>query len=114
MVTDEAIEQMKHHLEITDEEIEQATKEEAIVRHDVMAHVHTFGEICPKAAGIIHLGATSCFVTDNADLIFLRDAYDVFIPKLVNVIDRLAKFAMEYKDFPVLGWTHFQPAQLTT
>lgn len=114
MVTDEAIEQMKHHLEITDEEIEQATKEEAIVRHDVMAHVHTFGEICPKAAGIIHLGATSCFVTDNADLIFLRDAYDVLIPKLVNVIDRLAKFALEYKDLPVLGWTHFQPAQLTT
>lgn len=114
VITDEAIEEMKKHLTITDEEIDLATKEEAIVRHDVMAHVHVFGDVCPNAAGIIHLGATSCFVTDNADLIFLRDAYDVLIPKLVNVIDRLAKFALEYKDLPVLGWTHFQPAQLTT
>lgn len=114
IISDSAIEQMKKHLEITDEEIVAASKEEAIVRHDVMAHVHVFGNTCPDAAGIIHLGATSCFVTDNADLIFLRDAYDVIIPKLVNVIDRLSKFALEYKDLPVLGWTHFQPAQLTT
>ncbi|RCK58868.1 Adenylosuccinate lyase [Candida viswanathii] len=114
VITDSAIEQMKQHLEITDEEIEAAAVEEAKVRHDVMAHVHVFGETCPDAAGIIHLGATSCYVTDNADLIFLRDAYDVLIPKLVNVIDRLSKFALEYKDLPVLGWTHFQPAQLTT
>lgn len=114
MITDKAIEQMKNHLEITDDEIKAALKQEAIVRHDVMAHVHVFGETCPEAAGIIHLGATSCYVTDNADLIFLRDAYDVLIPKLVNVIDRLSKFALEYKDLPVLGWTHFQPAQLTT
>lgn len=114
MITDEAIKEMQAHLEITDEEIEAASKEEAIVRHDVMAHVHVFGKTCPSAAGIIHLGATSCYVTDNADLIFLRDAYDVLIPKLVNVIDRLSKFALEYKDLPVLGWTHFQPAQLTT
>lgn len=114
VISDEAINQMKAHLEITDKEIEDASKQEAIVRHDVMAHVHVFGETCPDAAGIIHLGATSCFVTDNADLIFLRDAYDILIPKLVNVIDRLSKFALEYKDMPVLGWTHFQPAQLTT
>lgn len=114
VITDEAIEQMKNHLEITDKEIQDAAVEEAKVRHDVMAHVHVFGETCPLADGIIHLGATSCFVTDNADLIFLRDAYDVLIPKLVNVIDRLSKFALEYKDLPVLGWTHFQPAQLTT
>ncbi|EEQ43685.1 adenylosuccinate lyase [Candida albicans WO-1] len=114
VITDEAIEQMKQHLEITDKEIQDAAVEEAKVRHDVMAHVHVFGETCPSAAGIIHLGATSCFVTDNADLIFLRDAYDVLIPKLVNAIDRLSKFALEYKDLPVLGWTHFQPAQLTT
>ncbi|CAH2352272.1 adenylosuccinate lyase [[Candida] railenensis] len=114
IITDEAIEQMKANLEISDEQIDAATKEEAIVRHDVMAHVHVFGDLCPEASGIIHLGATSCFVTDNADLIFLRDAYDVLIPKLVNVIDRLSKFALEYKDLPVLGWTHFQPAQLTT
>lgn len=113
-VTDEAISQMKEHLTITDEEIEDAAKEEAIVRHDVMAHVHTFGKTCPAAAGIIHLGATSCFVTDNADLIFLRNGLDILIPKIVNVIDRLSKFAMKYKDMPVLGWTHFQPAQLTT
>lgn len=114
VITEEAIEQMKEHLTISDEEIAAASKQETIVRHDVMAHVHTFGETCPAAAGIIHLGATSCFVTDNADLIFLRDAYDIIIPKLVNVIDRLSKFALEYKDLPVLGWTHFQPAQLTT
>lgn len=114
VITPEALEEMSSNLEITDEEIVAASKEEAIVRHDVMAHVHIFGETCPKAAGIIHLGATSCFVTDNADLIFLRDAYDVLIPKLINVIDRLSKFAEEYKDLPVLGWTHFQPAQLTT
>ncbi|KAM9917844.1 hypothetical protein OXX59_009071 [Metschnikowia pulcherrima] len=114
VITNEAIEEMQAHLQITDEEIAAASKEEAKVRHDVMAHVHVFGETCPAAAGIIHLGATSCFVTDNADLIFLRDAYDVLIPKLVNVIDRLSKFAVQYKDLPVLGWTHFQPAQLTT
>lgn len=114
VITEEAIQQMKDHLTITDEEIAAASAQEAIVRHDVMAHVHTFGQTCPEAAGIIHLGATSCFVTDNADLIFLRNAYDLVIPKLVNVIDRLAKFALEYKDLPVLGWTHFQPAQLTT
>ncbi|CCH46507.1 adenylosuccinate lyase [Wickerhamomyces ciferrii] len=114
VVTQEAIDQMSKNLEITDEEITAASKEEAKVRHDVMAHVHVFGDTCPAAAGIIHLGATSCYVTDNADLIFLRDAYDVLIPKLVNVIDRLSKFADEYKDLPVLGWTHFQPAQLTT
>ncbi|EDO15557.1 hypothetical protein Kpol_1042p16 [Vanderwaltozyma polyspora DSM 70294] len=114
VISDEAIEQMRNNLTITDEEIAKASVQEAIVRHDVMAHVHTFGETCPAAAGVIHLGATSCYVTDNADLIFLRDAYDIIIPKLVNVIDRLAKFASEYKDLPVLGWTHFQPAQLTT
>ncbi|GEQ72551.1 hypothetical protein JCM33374_g6238 [Metschnikowia sp. JCM 33374] len=114
VITDEAIAEMEKHLQITDEEIAAASVEEAKVRHDVMAHVHVFGETCPAAAGIIHLGATSCFVTDNADLIFLRDAYDVLIPKLVNVIDRLSKFAVQYKDLPVLGWTHFQPAQLTT
>ncbi|CCF56058.1 hypothetical protein KAFR_0A06230 [Kazachstania africana CBS 2517] len=114
IITDGAIESMQKHLEITDEEIAKASAQEAIVRHDVMAHVHTFGETCPEAAAIIHLGATSCYVTDNADLIFLRDAYDILIPKLVNVINRLCKFAMANKDLPVLGWTHFQPAQLTT
>lgn len=113
-ISDEALEQMKEHVKITPAGIEGATKQEAIVRHDVMAHVHQFGEECPAAAGIIHLGATSCFVTDNADLIFLRDALDLVIPKLANVIDRLSQFALAYKDLPTLGWTHFQPAQLTT
>lgn len=113
-VTDEALEQLKANLEVTDEDIAEATKQEAIVRHDVMSHVHVYGLKAPAAAGIIHLGATSCYVTDNADLIFLRKGLDILIPKLVNVIDRLSKFALEYKDMPVLGWTHFQPAQLTT
>jgi adenylosuccinate lyase len=79
-----------------------------------MAHVHTYGVACPKAAGIIHLGATSCFVTDNADLIILRDGLDLLIKKLVVVIKNLADFAKDYKDMPTLGFTHYQPAQLTT
>jgi adenylosuccinate lyase len=91
-----------------------------------MAHVHAFGQVAPAAAGIIHLGATSCFVGtsisiiggvtigDNADLIFLREGCDLLITKLVNAIDKLSRFAMENKDLPTLGWTHFQPAQLTT
>ncbi|ODV92775.1 hypothetical protein CANCADRAFT_30826 [Tortispora caseinolytica NRRL Y-17796] len=113
-ITDEAIEQLKAHVDITDEEIVAAEKQEAIVRHDVMSHVHVYGVSAPAAAGIIHLGATSCFVTDNADLIFLRQGYDILLPKLATVIERLSQFALQYKDMPVLGWTHFQPAQLTT
>ncbi|ODQ64060.1 Adenylosuccinate lyase [Nadsonia fulvescens var. elongata DSM 6958] len=113
-ITDEALEQLKANMIVTDQEIEDATKQEAIVRHDVMSHVHVYGITAPAAAGIIHLGATSCFVTDNADLIFLRDGIDILIPKLVNVINRLSDFALKHKDLPVLGWTHFQPAQLTT
>ncbi|KAK9470781.1 L-Aspartase-like protein [Dipodascopsis tothii] len=113
-ITDEAIEQLRANVTISDDEIKAASEQEKIVRHDVMSHVHVYGQTAPAAAGIIHLGATSCFVTDNADLIFLRDACDILIKKLVNVIDRLSQFALEYKDMPVLGWTHFQPAQLTT
>ena len=79
-----------------------------------MAHVHVFGVHAPAAAGIIHLGATSCYVTDNADLIFLREGMDLIIPKLAVVIDRFAKFAELHRALPTLGWTHFQPAQLTT
>lgn len=92
----------------------EAAIEEKKRRHDVMAHVHVFGLHAPTAAPIIHLGATSCYVTDNADLIFLRDACDIVIPKLAVVIQRLSKFAEEQKNTAVLGWTHFQPAQLTT
>lgn len=113
-ISDEALAQMKEHLKISPEGIEGSMRQEAIVRHDVMSHVHQYGLEAPAAAGIIHLGATSCYVTDNADLIFLRDALDLITPKLVNIIDRLSKFALEYKDMPTLGWTHFQPAQLTT
>lgn len=91
-----------------------AADEERIRRHDVMAHVHTFGVQCPAAAAIIHLGATSCYVTDNAELIMMRDGLQLLLPKLAKCIDRLQKFASEYADLPTLGFTHFQPAQLTT
>lgn len=79
-----------------------------------MAHVHAFGQVAPKAAGIIHYGATSCYCTDNADLIFQRDALDLLLPKLATIIHKVAQFALEYKDLPTLGYTHFQPAQLIT
>jgi adenylosuccinate lyase len=91
-----------------------AVEEEKRRRHDVMAHVHTFGVACPTAAPIIHLGATSCYVTDNADLIMIRDGLDILLPKLARCIDRLASFAAEQYALPTLGFTHFQPAQLTT
>jgi adenylosuccinate lyase len=91
-----------------------ADAEEKKRKHDVMAHVHTFGVACPLAAPIIHLGATSCYVTDNADLISLRDGLDILLPKLARCIDRLSSFAGLYADMPTLGFTHFQPAQLTT
>ncbi|KAF5352991.1 hypothetical protein D9758_007961 [Tetrapyrgos nigripes] len=113
-VSDEAIEQMKANLHLTPEQFDVAAKEEKKRRHDVMAHVHTFGTVAPAAAGIIHLGATSCYVTDNADLIFLRDGLDLLIRSLTVLISRLSSFAEQYKSLPTLGFTHFQPAQLTT
>ncbi|WHH61584.1 adenylosuccinate lyase [Petroclostridium sp. X23] len=93
---------------------ETAAKREAEVRHDVMAHVFAYGEQCPKAKPIIHLGATSCYVGDNTDIIIMTEALKLIKQKLVNIIKLLADFAMEYKDLPTLGFTHFQPAQLTT
>jgi adenylosuccinate lyase len=84
------------------------------LRHDVMAHVHTFEEAAPAAKGIIHLGATSQYVVDNADLIIMRDAMRLLAERLANAIDALATFAVQWKDLPTLGYTHFQPAQLTT
>lgn len=93
---------------------EAAAEEEKKTRHDVMAHIHTFAKQCPKAAPIIHLGATSCFVGDNTDLIILRDALDLLLPRVANVISALSAFAMTHKDLPTLGFTHLQPAQLTT
>ncbi|KAG8995127.1 adenylosuccinase ade13 [Tulasnella sp. JGI-2019a] len=102
----------RKHLD--DHQFEVAAAEEKKRRHDVMAHVHTFGTVAPAAAPIIHLGATSCYVTDNADLIFLREGCNFLINKLIVVVDRLARFAEQYKDLPTLGFTHYQPAQLTT
>jgi len=91
-----------------------AAAHERRLRHDVMAHVHTYGDACPKARGIIHLGATSCFVTDNTDLLLIREALEMVRGRLVAVIDRLANFAKQYRDLPCLAFTHLQPAQPTT
>ena len=94
--------------------LERAAELERQFRHDVMAHVHAYGEQCPRARAIIHLGATSAFVTDNADLILIRDALQLVRDRLVRAIDRLARFAETYRNLPCLGWTHLQPAQPTT
>lgn len=113
-IAEGAISQLKDHVHIQDDEFATAAVEEKRRRHDVMAHVHTYGVAAPQAAGIIHWGATSCYVTDNADLIFLRDALNLLLPKLAAVIQRLAAFAMEHRGMPCLGYTHGQPAQLVT
>ena len=105
---------MRANLALDDRQMQLAAEEEKRRRHDVMAHVHVFGTVCPTAAPFIHLGATSCYVTDNADLIFLRKALDIVIDKLAIVIDRFAHWSSKYRALPCLGWTHFQPAQLVT
>lgn len=99
---------------LTNIDFKAASEEERLTRHDVMAHIHTFAKQCPKAAPIIHLGATSCFVGDNTDLIILRDGLDLLLPRIASVIASLSTFALEYADLPTLGFTHMQPAQLTT
>lgn len=111
-VTKEQVAEMKNFAE--DINFETAEKYEREVRHDVMAHVHAFGDQAKIAMPIIHLGATSCFVDCNSELIILWDALEIIKEKLVNVMDKLAKFALKYKDLPTLGFTHLQPAQLTT
>ena len=111
-ITQEMIDELKAHSEEIDYDMAKA--EEAKVRHDVMAHVHTYGASCPKAAGIIHLGATSCYVGDNTDVIIMTEGLKLVRKKLINVIAELSKFAEEYKAQPTLGFTHFQPAQPTT
>jgi adenylosuccinate lyase len=108
----EQLAEMRQHLD--DIDFARATEHERRLRHDVMAHIHTFAEKCPKARDIIHLGATSCFVTDNTDLILMREGMELLRDQLVGVIDALARFAERWKDLPTLGFTHFQPAQLTT
>ena len=111
-ITQEQIDEMKAHADDINYDV--AKERERQVRHDVMAHVYAFGVQCPKAKGIIHLGATSCYVGDNTDIIVMTEALKLVRKKLVNVIAELSKFAAQYKDQPTLAFTHFQPAQPTT
>ncbi|EUB13318.1 adenylosuccinate lyase [Shuttleworthella sp. MSX8B] len=112
VIRQEMIDEMKSH--VTDINYDVARERERIVRHDVMSHVYAYGKQCPKAAGIIHLGATSCYVGDNTDIIIMRDALRLIRKKLINVIAQLTDFADRYKSLPTLAFTHFQPAQPTT
>ncbi len=112
VITKEQIDEMKEH--IYDINYDVAKEREKEVRHDVMSHVYAYGKQCPKAAGIIHLGATSCYVGDNTDIIIMNEALKLVHKKLVNVIACLSDFAKKYKDLPTLAFTHFQPAQPTT
>ena len=111
-ITQEQIDELKANAEDINYEVAIAREKE--VRHDVMSHVYAYGVQCPKAKGIIHLGATSCYVGDNTDVIVMTEALKLVKQKLLNVINELAKFADQYKDLPTLGFTHFQPAQPTT
>lgn len=111
-ITDEQIAELEAHAE--DINFADAEAREKIVRHDVMSHVYAYGLQCPKAAGIIHLGATSCYVGDNTDVIILREASQIVLKKAAQVLKNLADFAIQYKDMPCLAYTHLQPAQLTT
>ena len=111
-ITDEQIEELKSHADDINYDV--AREREKAVRHDVMSHVYAYGVQCPKAKGIIHLGATSCYVGDNTDIIIMSEALKLVRKKLVNVIAEMAKFAEEQKSQPTLAFTHFQPAQPTT
>lgn len=111
-ITDEQLAEMKENIDNIDYDL--ANEMERKFRHDVMAHVHTFGTAAPKAMPIIHLGATSAYVGDNTDLIQIKEALNILKKKMINVMDGLAKFSNEYKELPTLGFTHFQAAQLTT
>lgn len=111
-VTQEQVDELEANIENIDYEV--AAEREKLVRHDVMAHVYTYGQACPSAKGIIHLGATSCYVGDNTDVIIMRDALEIVKRKLIGVIEQLSEFALKYKSLPCLAYTHLQPAQLTT
>ena len=111
-ITDEQIEELKAPADDINYDV--AKEREKVVRHDVMSHVYAYGKQCPKAKGIIHLGATSCYVGDNTDIILMSEALEIVRKKLINVIAELAKFADEHKNLPTLAFTHFQPAQPTT
>jgi len=111
-ITDEQIEELKKYKDDINYEVAEAKEKE--FRHDVMAHIHAYGEQCPNARGIIHLGATSCYVGDNTDIIIMHEGLKIIRKKLIAVIAKLSEFALKYKDLPTLGFTHFQPAQLVT
>lgn len=111
-ISQNQIDELKAHAE--DINYDDAREREKVVRHDVMSHVYAYGQQCPNAKGIIHLGATSCFVGDNTDLIIMYEGLELIKKKLVNVLAEMKKFALDYKDLPVLAFTHFQPAQPTT
>jgi len=111
-ITDEQIEELKRHKDDINYDV--AEQKEKEFRHDVMAHVHAYGEQCPKARGIIHLGATSCYVGDNTDIIIMKEALEILKVKILKVIKNLSDFALKYKSLPTLGFTHFQPAQPVT
>ena len=111
-ITQEQVDELSAH--ITDIDYGCVSQREKDVRHDVMAHVYAYGQVAPTAAGIIHLGATSCYVTDNADLVIYRDALTYLRSELLGVLANLSEFAEKYKDLPTLGYTHYQPAQLVT
>ena len=112
VITQEMIDELRAHQDDINYDVAKAREKE--VRHDVMSHVYAYGKQCPKAAGIIHLGATSCYVGDNTDIILMKEALDLVHKKLVNVIAALSEFAEKYKALPTLAFTHFQPAQPTT
>ncbi len=112
VITEEMIDELKAHAQDINYDVARAREKE--VRHDVMSHVYAYGQQCPKAAGIIHLGATSCYVGDNTDIIIMTEALRLVRRKLINVIGELADFAEQYKELPTLAFTHFQPAQPTT
>ena len=112
VITQEQIDELKAH--VNDINYDVAKEREKLVRHDVMSHVYAYGKQCPKAAGIIHLGATSCYVGDNTDIIIMNEALKLVHKKLISVINELSNFAEKYKDLPTLAFTHFQPAQPTT
>lgn len=111
-ITDAQLDEMRAHLD--DVDFEAAKRFELETRHDVMAHIHAFGLAAPSAKGIIHLGATSCYVTDNTDLLLMREGLDLVLTKAAGVLSRLAAFARKWKDLPTLGYTHYQPAQVVT
>ena len=111
-VTQTQVDEMKAH--VADIDYEKAEEFERQVRHDVMAHVKAFSLVAPSAEPIIHLGATSCFVDCNSEVMIMKDGLDIILKKLVNVMEKLKKFALNYKNVPTLGFTHLQPAQLTT